>query len=675
MSLGKPDGRPILEMLERRLLLSSQPVLLSIDRQTPSAAVTEATSVTYAVAFNVPVTGVTAGDFPLALTGETTASPTVVVSPTTGYNTVYSVTVNGISGDGTLGLNLANNSNIVDQYGDPLSSTNGSLEGQHTYAVGKTPVWTVVADLTGDGKLDLVVTNYGSNTVSVLMGNGNGTFQSQSTFAVGAAPDSVAVADLNGDGKLDLVVANYGSNTVSVLLGNGDGTFQAQKTYAAGTEPTSVAIGDLNGDGKPDLAVTDYGSSRVSVLLGNGDGTFQAQKTYAVGTEPRGVVAADVNGDGKADLVVSNWGGNTISVLLGNGDGTFQAQTTFATGSEPDILAVADVNGDGKPDVVVPNQGAGTVSVLLGNGDGTFQTQKTYTVGSDPECVAVADMNGDGKPNLVVANEGGIDVGVLYGNGDGSFQAQTTSGEGLDPRFVTAADLNGDGAPEHGRCQRGNRGRVAAWACCSPAGGRQAYTIDQPTQLAFAAADQRSGGRADQSACDGRGQDVSGNTVICDTSNVTLTLGGGTFSTGSNTATVAAVAGIATFSNLIIDAPRNYTLTAGDGSLTGAASAGFAVSLTAAKLAFTAQPGAAIAGVAITPAVAVAVENAGGFIITSDNSTVTVTLNGGVFASGSEHRQHSGGQRRRNLQQPCYRRRRPLHADRQRRGADRRHFR
>ena len=47
-----------------------------------------------------------------------------------------------------------------------------------------------------------------SNTVSVLLGNGNGTFQTQQTFAVPVYPTSVAVADVNGDGKPDLVVTN-----------------------------------------------------------------------------------------------------------------------------------------------------------------------------------------------------------------------------------------------------------------------------------------------------------------------------------------------------------------------------------------------------------------------------------------------------------------------------------
>ena len=89
-----------------------------------------------------------------------------------------------------------------------------------------------VADLNGDGIPDIVTANYGSDTVSVLLGNGNGTFQPQQTFAAGSGPASVAVADLNGDGKLDLVVGNRNASTVSVLLGNGNGTFQPRSRWA-----------------------------------------------------------------------------------------------------------------------------------------------------------------------------------------------------------------------------------------------------------------------------------------------------------------------------------------------------------------------------------------------------------------------------------------------------------
>jgi hypothetical protein len=110
------------------------------------------------------------------------------------------------------------------------------------------------------------VANSGSNTVSVLLGNGDGTFQSASNFPAGRGPVSVAVGDFNGDGKLDLSVAF--SLGVRVLLGNGDGTFKTTNiSYLAGRAPAAVAVADLNGDGWADLAVANYDSNDVSILL------------------------------------------------------------------------------------------------------------------------------------------------------------------------------------------------------------------------------------------------------------------------------------------------------------------------------------------------------------------------------------------------------------------------
>src|SRR5207247_1298633 len=99
-------------------------------------------------------------------------------------------------------------------------------------------------------------------------------------------PGSVAIADVNGDGKLDIIVSNQNAGNVSVLLGNGDGTFQGHVDYGAGSQPFSVATADVNGDGKPDIVCTNFGDSTVSVLLGNGDGTFKTATTYTTGLSP-----------------------------------------------------------------------------------------------------------------------------------------------------------------------------------------------------------------------------------------------------------------------------------------------------------------------------------------------------------------------------------------------------
>src|SRR3989454_1021316 len=92
------------------------------------------------------------------------------------------------------------------------------------------------------------------------------------SFDAGGSAWSVAVGDLNGDGKLDLVTADNGSDSASVLLGNGNGTFQPRVGVPAGDGPRWVTIGDLNGDTKPDLVVASFYANKVTVLLGNGNG-------------------------------------------------------------------------------------------------------------------------------------------------------------------------------------------------------------------------------------------------------------------------------------------------------------------------------------------------------------------------------------------------------------------
>jgi len=222
------------------------------------------------------------------------------------------------------------------------------------------------------------------------------SFIAPRTFASGTNPMSVAVADFNSDGVLDLVVANFGSNSVSVLLGNGDGSFQPARSFAVGNEPISVAVGDFNGDGRLDLAVANnfLFSSSISVLLGNGDGTFQTALSFPAGGSPRFIAVADFNGDGVLDLAVANWVSATVSILLGNGDGTFQAPQNFFAETEPNSIAVGDYDGDGRLDLAVANYSS--VVVLLGNGDGSFQPARLFSAGAFPVySVAVGDFNGD----------------------------------------------------------------------------------------------------------------------------------------------------------------------------------------------------------------------------------------------------------------------------------------
>ena len=184
-----------------------------------------------------------------------------------------SVAIGDLDGDGKPDLAVAN------KYSATVSvlrntSTSGSVAfvAKVDFGTGTDPYDIAIGDLDADGQPDLAVANYGSNTVSVLLNtstSGSVSFTAKVDFGTGNNPISVTIGDLDGDGKPDLAVANYGSNTVSVR-GNtstsGSVSFAAKSDFSTGTHPISVTIGDLDGDSQPDLAVVNAGSDNVSVL-------------------------------------------------------------------------------------------------------------------------------------------------------------------------------------------------------------------------------------------------------------------------------------------------------------------------------------------------------------------------------------------------------------------------
>jgi hypothetical protein len=354
-----------------------------------------------------------------------------------------------LTNNGILDLVVASNmpTDVLSIY---MGNGDGTFQPPEVIDVAEWVHGIALADLSGNGKLDIVTTNYQLATVSVLMGNGDGTFQAPADYAVGQDPVSVAAADLTGDGIPDIVTANYADNTVSVLLGNGDGTFQSQQVDPVGANPHAVAVADLGGDSIPDIVTANAGDGDVSVLMGNGDGTFAPQQTYAAGPDAYSLAVADFNGDGTPDLVVANnYGANTVTVLLGNGNGTFQAPQSYAGGDDPVIAVVADLAGDGMPDIVVTNTNDSTAGVLMGNGNGTFQPMRTFpSGGAGPYKIVVGDINGDGKPDVVVSNPVSNSLNVLLGNGDGTLQSEPGAPPEAHPwgaYHVTTADLTGDG--------------------------------------------------------------------------------------------------------------------------------------------------------------------------------------------------------------------------------------
>jgi hypothetical protein len=233
-----------------------------------------------------------------------------------------------VNGDGKVGLAVTVSGYLL------LFTNNGSggFGPNAPLAVNNDLEFVVAADVNGDHRLDLICANGlnskpndANGTLLVLTNNGSGGFGSNATYEVGEGPRSIVAADVNGDGKVDLISANYGSDTLTVLTNNGSGGFGSNATYTVGHSPISVVAADINGDGWPDLITANYSAnddvSTLTMLTNNGSGIFGLYATITVdsqfddNSEPTFITAADVNNDGRPDLIVTSLTG-TLTVLL-----------------------------------------------------------------------------------------------------------------------------------------------------------------------------------------------------------------------------------------------------------------------------------------------------------------------------------------------------------------------
>ena len=216
--------------------------------------------------------------------------------------------IGDFNGDGKLDVALiAANSGLYVYLGNGDGTLQSPVISDPT-----TPYQSLVAvgDFNGDGKLDLIgfYFNFSDCELAFFAGNGDGTFQTPSThYVLGPYTYGVAAADLNGDGKLDLVVTQSTlANGYTVMLGNGDGTFTSQAPGYAypGLQSVNPTIADINADGKLDLILPCCQGGQTptdQVFLGNGDGTFQTPVLLPFGTGD--VVIGDFDNDGQPDLV------------------------------------------------------------------------------------------------------------------------------------------------------------------------------------------------------------------------------------------------------------------------------------------------------------------------------------------------------------------------------------
>ncbi|CAF1085715.1 unnamed protein product [Adineta ricciae] len=318
------------------------------------------------------------------------------------------------------------------------------------------PIMIVSSDLNNDAILDLATVNVGSDSIGIFLGNRNGSFQNQKLFSTGSGskPQSLSVADLNNDNQSDLVVANYGTNNIGILLRYNILSFTAMNFYPRSTTNTyrSITSADLNNDHQIDIVSANYYGNNIQIFFGHGDGLLTDPISYSTGSGsyPTSVAISDFNNDQHLDIVVTNFNTDNIGIFYNYGNGSFKNQLIYSTNSQsyPIFVTAGDFNRDNQSDIIVANYYAHNIGIFYNYGNGSFKNQIIYSTntGSYPRCIAISDFNNDNYPDVVVANSGLNNIGIFLNNGNETFTDQITYSfsQGINPYFVNIGDFNHD---------------------------------------------------------------------------------------------------------------------------------------------------------------------------------------------------------------------------------------
>ncbi|MBU3745237.1 MAG: hypothetical protein FGM61_11960, partial [Sediminibacterium sp.] len=330
-----------------------------------------------------------------------------------------------------------------------------------------------VADLNGDGKVEIISAYYDTQEIQILSNKSSIDSIKIDTiirYGAGTAPSDVKTGDLDGDGLLDIVISDEKDNNLTIYKNTSSGSsvnLATKQILSLNTGTLSFCIADINLDGRPDII--GISSSGFVYIYKNISLNGNIQFSQETGLNPPGggflsfVAAADIDGDGKAEIAAINRVNYNITIWKNSStinSINFTTTTVQPLPGRPGTLALGDINGDNLIDFVISNTDNNNVMVIRNKSVvGTIAVESNssqFAASRFPETVLIQDFDGDGKADIAVANLNASSFSVLknlQNTGDSiSFAARVdymlTNAPGDGIRYITTSDVNNDGFPD-----------------------------------------------------------------------------------------------------------------------------------------------------------------------------------------------------------------------------------